>query len=149
MDLTARFSNPPQQGVQRRQTVDDAETAEKLKHAGLCDFKQMQIQTRLTSEEVAALVAEYQCGLSVARLVERWKVHRTTVMHLLAQHGVDRRPNARKMTDLQVAEASKIYEQGLSTHSVAGQFDVDASTLTRELRAHGTKIRPRRGWDTP
>ncbi len=67
-------------------------------------------------------------------------------MRHLAEAGVSRRPNVRKLTDDHAAEAARLYATGLSLANVAEHFDVGADTIRRELTAAGIALRPRRGW---
>ncbi len=104
------------------------------------------VQHRLTDAEIEQVIHQYRLGDSIDRLSQRYKVHRTTVMHHLAQAGIARRRTVRKMTDQSVAVAAAQYEAGASLAVVAGAFGVHDRTLAREFRRAQAPIRPRRGW---
>ena len=70
------------------------------------------VQRRLSQAEIEELVGQYQDGDSIDTLAQRYKIHRTTVMHHLAQAGIARRRMVRKMTDESVAVAAAQYEAG-------------------------------------
>ncbi len=95
--------------------------------------------------EIRALAEFYRRGLSIDELANRYRVHRTTVIHHLNTQGVPRRRIVRKLCDDQVLKAAELYEIGLSLARVAAAFGVREATLTREFRATGVPIRPRRG----
>ena len=104
----------------------------------------VQTQRRLTAEVIAQLAAAYQAGATVPELVNRFQVHRTTVLAHLERQGIPRRANRRKLTDEQVAEAARLYAASWSTARVGEQFNVSAETVRRYLRTAGVRIGERR-----
>ena len=103
-------------------------------------------QRRLPRAEIEQLIDLYRDGDSIDTLAHRYKVHRTTVMHHLAQAGIARRRTVRKMTDQSVSVDAAQYEAGASLAVVASAFGVHDRTLAREFRGARVPIRPRRGW---
>jgi len=101
---------------------------------------------RLSRTEIKQLIGHYRAGDSIDTLARRYEVHRTTVMHHLAQSDVARRNVVRKMNDETVALAAEQYEQGASLAVAASTFGVHPRTLSREFRRAGIATRPRRGW---
>jgi lambda repressor-like predicted transcriptional regulator len=92
------------------------------------------------------LVEGYNAGASVRQLVDRFELHRTTVLAHLERAGVARRPHTRKLTDVQIAAAAELYDAGWSLARLGTRFDVDSQTVRRTLRSQGVQMRPRRGW---
>jgi IS30 family transposase len=105
-----------------------------------------QRQVRLTLEQRGRLVDAYRSGKTVAQLVEALDVSRTTVLGHLERAGVARRPDIRKLTDADVANAASYYRNGESLAIVGKRFGVDTKTVARELRRANVNIRPRPGW---
>lgn len=104
------------------------------------------VQRRLSETVIEQLLRDYVAGWSIDALAERLHVHRTTIVSHLDRRGIDRRRNARKMTDGSVRQAGARYASGDPLNVVALQFGVDAKSLAREFRRAGTEIRSRRGW---
>lgn len=100
-----------------------------------------QRQVRLTVAQVDELAAAYQAGSSVRELVERFGVHRTTVLDHLKRRGVPRRPAVRKLTDEQVQEAAEFYRVGNSLVTTGKKFGVDGATVAREFERAGVTTR--------
>lgn len=88
---------------------------------------------RLSSDEIDLLVADYQSGYTVPKLVARYQIHRTTVLSHLERRGVPRRAHRRKLNNAQVEEIRKLRELGLSLAELGRQFEVDPETIRREL----------------
>ena len=94
---------------------------------------------RLGPAEVAELSEEYQQGVSIKRLAQRFGVHRVTVTALLHRHGVELRRAG--LTSDHAAAASKLHADGWSMAKVGRKFGVDAATVWRALRASGVAMR--------
>jgi DNA-directed RNA polymerase specialized sigma24 family protein len=107
--------------------------------------RNLQRQRRLDPAEVRALVDAYVAGATVPELVDRFGIHRTTVLDHLKRNDIRRRPQVRKLSDRQVAEAAELYSNGLSTVKVAAMFDVNADTVRKALHRTGVEVRPARG----
>ena len=106
------------------------------------------VQRRLSELAVDDLVRDYLAGSSIDTLAMQIGVNRTTIIHHLDRHGIERRKSVRKMTDRSVLQAAKRYEAGESLSVVAARFGIDARTLAREFRRAGVPIRRRRGWSS-
>ena len=91
------------------------------------------------------VIQQYRAGASIEKLVRRYEVHRTTVMHHLDQSDVARLTPMHKKNDETGALAAAQYEQGASLELVASEFGVHQRTVAREFRRAGAPIRPRRG----
>jgi AraC-like DNA-binding protein len=104
------------------------------------------VQRRLTDADIDHVIQQYREGDSIDKLAHHYKIHRTTLMHHLAEAGVARRRAVRKMTGQFVAVAAEQYEAGASLAALAGAFGVRERTLAGEFRRAGVVTRPRRGW---
>jgi hypothetical protein len=83
---------------------------------------------------------------SVAQLVARFNVNRTTVLAHLDRNSVPRRQTGPKLSAEDVAQAAGLYRDGLSLAAIGQRFRVNASTVGKALRRADVQIRPRRGW---
>lgn len=102
-----------------------------------------QYQHRVTDEELAGLIADYEAGALQRELAGKYNVNRETVGLVLSRAGVIKR---RKGLDAcQVEEAARLYEEGWSTLRLGRRFGVDAQTVATTLRKAGVAIRSRRG----
>lgn len=79
------------------------------------------------------MAEEYRAGDTVSVLVERYGVHRTTVLGHLERMGVPRRANKRKLTDAQVAEIRRLYRLGLSYAELGRKYGVSGDVIKKEL----------------
>lgn len=79
------------------------------------------------------MAEEYRAGDTVPMLVERYGVHRTTILGHLERMGVPRRAQKRKLTDAQVKEAKRLYRLGLSYAELGRKFGVSGDTVKKEL----------------
>jgi len=73
-----------------------------------------QVQRRLGRADVERLIAAYKEGNSVAQLVARFNVNRTTVLAHLDRNSVPRRQTGPKLSAEDVARAAGLYRDGLS-----------------------------------
>ena len=105
-----------------------------------------QAQRRLGRADVERLVAAYEEGNSVAQLVARFNVNRTTVLAHLDRNSVPRRQTGPRLSAEDVAQAAGLYRDGLSLAAIGQRFRVNASTVGKALRRADVQIRPRRGW---
>jgi len=105
-----------------------------------------QTQIRLGRADVEQLIAAYAEGNSVAQLVGRFKVHRTTVFAHLERNGASRRPAGSKLSNEDVIKAADLYRDGLSLDVIGHRFLVAPDMVGKALRRVGVQIRPRRGW---
>lgn len=100
--------------------------------------KHRQDQTRLTPDQIAELVAEYQAGFSVREVAERWLVVRQTVSAHLRRAGVELRSPA---VHDHVDEAVTLYEVGWSLARLGGRYDCDPETVRVVLMRLGVRMR--------
>ena len=97
-------------------------------------------QRRLTSAEVAALIADYGFGMSIVQLVDRYEINRSTVYAHLRRHKVDRRSTT-KLTTEQIAEAAEAYRAGATSMELGERYGVGCDTILRRLRRVGVQLR--------
>lgn len=88
---------------------------------------------RLSEGELEKMAEEYRAGDTVPMLVERYGVHRTTILGHLERMGVPRRANKRKLTDAQVKEVRRLYRLGLSYAELGRKFGVSGDVVKKEL----------------
>jgi hypothetical protein len=100
----------------------------------------------LRGEEVDALVAGYQAGLTLDELSSAFSVDPGTAAKHLERRGVTRR--GRKLTDDQVVEAAALYESGWSLSQLGARYGVYAQSIGYRLKRAGVPLRPRPGWPT-
>ncbi len=101
------------------------------------------VQRRLTADQVAELVAEYQAGADMRELAVRWQVHRTTVAGHLRRAGIELRRQG--LSDGQLDEAVRFYGEGWSLQRLAERYGCDAETVRQGLRNVGVAMR--QPWD--
>jgi DNA-directed RNA polymerase specialized sigma24 family protein len=104
-------------------------------------------QRRLRSVEIDALVDHYQAGATIAQVVERFRISRTTVMAHLDRRGIQRRAVAKRWDHKKLASTARSYADGSSLATIAAQLGLDPSTVANRFRRAAVPIRPRRGWD--
>ena len=90
------------------------------------------------------LEAGYQADRALPDLAHDFGVHRRTVAAHLEQRGAHRRVNRRKMSEDDIADASRRYRAGDSLAAIGKTLDVHAATVRRGLVRAGVIIRPRR-----
>ena len=136
------FAHACDQGLRgrERQKDVDARAARRLRPGN------RQVQRRLGRADVERLIAAYEEGNSVAHLVARFNVNRTTVLAHLDRNSVPRRQTGPKLSAEDVAQAAGLYRDGLSLAAIGQRFRVNASTVGKALRRADVQIRPRRGW---
>jgi hypothetical protein len=94
---------------------------------------------RLSEDDVARLVADYQSGLTVYELADQFKIHRATVSAHLHRRGVEMRRSS--LAEDQVTEAAKLYRQGWSLARIGHYYGVDGATAWRRLVDLGIQMR--------
>jgi len=102
-----------------------------------------QAQTRLTDDQIDALIVAYEDGLTREDLASAFAIDRLTAARHLERHGVSRR--GRKLTDEQVAEAAELYEAGWSLSRIGEKYGVWGQSVRYRLRKAGVQMRPRNG----
>jgi len=100
---------------------------------------------RLSNEQLAALVKEYQTGATIYELSERFNINRQTASLHLHRLGVKIRRQGLK--EEQMIYAARLYEQGWSCARIARHYDVNPGTVWMRLRASGVQMRDPHGRD--
>jgi lambda repressor-like predicted transcriptional regulator len=98
------------------------------------------VQHRLNPQEVAALVASYQTGQSLAALGREFQLHKRTVHAHLARAGVDLRPQ-QVLTPGQVTEVIRLYQSGATLKQLGPQFGVANASIRNYLIREGIRLR--------
>jgi transposase-like protein len=98
-----------------------------------------QVQTWLTSEQIAGLVEAYRSGSTVKDLAATHGIHRTTVLEHLKRQQVPRRRS--KLNPVDINKAARMYAEGRSGEAIAIELRVGASTVRRELKKAGVEVR--------
>lgn len=104
-----------------------------------------QVQHRLETQEILELVQAYVAGSTVKQLTARFRLDRTTVLAHLDRQGITRRPNGRKLSDEEVAEAARLYRDGWSLRRLGQHLGVDDETVRQRLLKAGVQLRAQRG----
>lgn len=94
-------------------------------------------------DQVQELIADYQAGVSVRRLGERFGIARQTVSEILRRHEVPVRQ--RGLSPEQVDEAVRLYADGWSLARIGNQMDVNPQTVLNRLRERGVRTRDAQG----
>ena len=89
VDLAGRYSNPHLQQVLESLLSLNPSESDRL----LCERNapSMQVQTRLTKDEIKQVVKSYKDGVSMGQLAKIWGIHRTKVSSHIKKSGVPRR----------------------------------------------------------
>ncbi len=95
-------------------------------------------QRRLTADQVAALVVEYQAGADMRELAVRWQVHRTTVAGHLRRAGVELRRQG--LSEKQLSEAVRLYGNGWSLQRLAERSGCGAETVRQSLKSANVQL---------
>ncbi len=82
---------------------------------------------RLSPDQRAELVAQYQAGETVYELGERFGINRKTISEMLKREGV--RLRYRSIEPEEHAEVIRLYESGFSLAAVGEVFGVNAGTI--------------------
>ena len=92
----------------------------------------------LTAENKKQIIELYQSGLGSDTISKQFDIHPNTVLKILKQAGIERRPILRKK--IQISDEPKIvemYQQGLSAPEIAHQFGVAHTLILRYLEKNG------------
>jgi DNA-binding transcriptional ArsR family regulator len=101
---------------------------------------------RLEDDQVDQLVGAFIAGATITQLVDRFKVHRTTVMAHLRRRGV---PRLGEWSPAQVSHVASRYESGETLDEIAATLEIDPRTVGRQLRRAGVRLRPDTTSDPP
>jgi transposase len=107
--------------------------------------RSLQVHHRLETQQTLEVIAAYVAGASIRELAAQFKINRATVLDHLRRHEVPRRPQLRKLSDKQIAEAAELYRDGWSLLRLGKHYGVDDETVRRALRRVGVLMRPRKG----
>ena len=102
-------------------------------------------QRRLSTSNIADLIAAYDAGATISQLAAEFGIHRTTVGALLDRRQVPRHRERTAWDSGTLEKAAELYASGLSLADVADQFGIDAQTVANRFRRAGVAVRPRRG----
>lgn len=98
---------------------------------------------KLSPAEIDQLVADYQAGICLTKLGERYGLHRQTAKAHLERRAISIRSELPALTPDQIQDAGRLYESGLSLVQVSARFEVAPNTLRRSLGRAGFRIRSR------
>ena len=98
-------------------------------------------QTRLTPEQRAELVADYEAGMPVRMIAAKYAVHRGTVPTLVTKEGARLRASGLSLTGR--ARAASLYAEGLTLREVAERLGVDEKTVRNAVVEERGLIRAR------
>lgn len=101
-----------------------------------------QVQTRLTTEQLAQLLERYRKGERAFQLAAAFGLHPKTVGAILKRAGV-RRP--RSMTEQEREEAIDLYTIGWSCSRIGKRLGRNHGTIWRALKVSGVKMRDEHG----
>ena len=134
MDLLRCYANPQEWQSRRSETIRaliEAQTPDGVQTLRILPRR----FTRLTNEQVAALLDAYRAGDSTYQLAERFGVHRQTVAATLRRAGIATRGLERAdLTDEQRAEARRLGDEGVSYHQIGITLGVSERVVSRTLR---------------
>lgn len=149
VDLSTRFSNPRREvnllvrqvlrcpGARQRRSRED-----QINDSRGPNVRELRdLQTLLSPEQVASLIAAYVQGVPVCELADRYNVHRTTVTEHARHHGLAL--CRRSLDEDERTTAAGLYEDGLTMSEIAEQFEVSTGAVRTALVIEGILIRPR------
>ena len=97
---------------------------------------------RLTHQQRAALVTDYESGLATTELTTRYGLAKGTVLRLLEEAGVAMRRQG--LSENLAENARLLYESGLSVAAVGERLGEAPTSVARALRRIGVTLRPGR-----
>ena len=95
---------------------------------------------RLREEEQVQLVADYQAGMTVYELGNKYQISRKTVSVILKRRGIKLRYKLIGPTELD--QAQRLYESGASYATIGNYLKVDPATVRKALLGAGVESRP-------
>ena len=149
VDLPKRFSNTrPALKTLIRRVLRGSErrgprsrTPERHDSRGVVVKNPAKSQTRLTPEQRAELVADYEAGMPVRMIAAKYAVHRGTVPTLVTKEGARLRASGLSVTGR--ARAASLYAEGLTLREVAERLGVDEKTVRNAVVEERGLIRAR------
>lgn len=130
--------------VRLRKTLDADSQVQCVEHEP-SQNRLHRVRRRLTPNQVAQLVADYQTGAPSTELMERYQLGKGTVLRILDDNGVTRRRQA--MTADQAADAIALYLSGWSLAKVGRHFGREHTAIRDVLERAGIPRRDSHGRD--
>lgn len=89
---------------------------------------------KLQPAELAALVAGYEAGVSIAALAIKFELHYETARAHMLRSGVVLRGNAKPATPAQRRTILRLHSQGITNKEIARRIGMSPRTVGRVLR---------------
>lgn len=86
---------------------------------------------RITKERLAALVADYESGMTAYELADKYGHHRSTIMRQLAQAGVHSRMAT--PTAAEISRWRELYDTGMGIKTIACQVGRNDKTIRKYI----------------
>lgn len=96
----------------------------------------------MSDAELAQIAQDYRDGIESTALVKRYKLSKGSVLKILAEHGVEMRPQP-SMTTAEIEQAARLYADGNSLAAIQDQLGWAELTIRRAFARQGIAIRPR------
>ncbi len=142
MELLGRYSKLCDQGKQLRRTVELATSVEKVQVKEPTPLPKIhKLEQRLSPTVGIDMAAAYRAGASTPELRRRFGLSQSSVLKLLAEHGVEMRFQG--LSDEDVPEAVRRYEAGQTLVQLGEWFKVSPNAVRRVLMREGVKMRPK------
>lgn len=149
VDLPKRFSNtrPALKSLIRRVLKGSEGRGPRGRNSERCDARgpvaknPAKSQTRLTPEQRAELVADYEAGMPVKAIAAKYRVPRGTIPTFVSRTGGRLRTSG--LDDDGRRSAVALYKTGLTLAEVADRLAVDPKTVRDAVVDAGAHIRPR------
>ena len=120
-----------------------------LTHKKVNEYGEMEVtkltqrQKKLTDDEILQVIKDYQNGMNIYQLADKYGCHRLNISTQLKKHDVE--VTTRKIDSKNISEIVHLYEGGMNTTQLAKQFGVACPTIIKYLHEKGVKMRTR--WD--
>lgn len=115
--------------------------SERLDTRGALTRNPVKSQTRLTLEQRAELVADYEAGMSVRAISTKYGIHRGTIPNLLRKAGGALREPGLTKTDQ--VRAAALYAEGLTLAQVARRLSSSDESVRGAVILEGGQVRPK------
>jgi len=100
-------------------------------------------QVRLRADQLETFKRNYQAGLPIKELADKYQINRATVYQHISRLRLPRRYP--RVSPAQVAEAAGLYQSGWSLATLGDRFGVAQDTVALALTKAGVTLRPRPG----
>ena len=94
---------------------------------------------RLEPGQIDRAVEAYLCGATLKEVAQQFRIHRTTVSHILEQRRTQGR--CTPLSEQQISKAEELYRAGMSLVKIGGALNVNQSTVWHALRLRGMSLR--------